>query len=630
VNQPNTSKGSQWLWLGLLALVLGAPALADPGDPADPPGRVARLSYLNGSVSFQAAGTTDWVQAVANRPLGTGDAIWADSDSRAELGMGRIAARLDSQTSLTVTNLDDNVAQLQLAQGTLVVSVRNLLPGDNVEIDTPNLAFTATRAGTYRLNVAADGSSTFVAVESGQGNVTGQGQAYTIGDHQAYSFSGNDLSNSASYDVPAPDDFDQFVADREHRLQASQAARYVSPEVIGYEDLDNNGNWQDDPQYGHVWIPANVDADWAPYHDGHWAWVDPWGWTWVDAAPWGFAPFHYGRWAQFGPRWGWIPGPIGVAPVYAPALVAFVGGGGVGVSVSLGVGVGIGWFPLGPREIYRPAYAVGPGYINRINVSNTTVTNTYVTNVINNRTVVNNVYVNQRVPGAVTAVSASAFSSGASVARVAVAVPASVAVKASVVAVAPIAPTARSVAASAAVSFHPPAAALSRPMVARTAPPPAPVPFAAKAQLLAKDPGRPLTAEANASVRASLPPATHAAITRPVNVVAPPAGARAPSAPAAAAHAAAPAAVSRPQAATPGAREDVARPPQAAQGVARPPKQAQAPRSEEQARPAAVAPHPQAHPPAPPRNANPPRGNEQREERPAQHNEEHRGGEKKD
>ena len=113
--------------------------------------------------------------------------------------------------------------------------------------------------------------------------------------------------------------------------------------------LDDNGDWRPESSYGNVWFP-HVSAGWAPYRDGHWAWVDPWGWTWVDDEPWGYAPFHYGRWMSVEGRWGWVPGPMEVAPVYAPALVVFVGGGG-------GFGGNMGWFPLGPREVYVPSYA---------------------------------------------------------------------------------------------------------------------------------------------------------------------------------------------------------------------------------------------------------------------------------
>ncbi len=121
-------------------------------------------------------------------------------------------------------------------------------------------------------------------------------------------------------------------ATRDRSEDASVSARYVSREIPGYEDLDANGTWRSDPNYGEVWVPTvAVTAQWAPYHQGHWTWIAPWGWTWIDDAPWGFAPFHYGRWAYLGNAWAWVPGPVVVAqPVYAPALVAFVGGGGGG------------------------------------------------------------------------------------------------------------------------------------------------------------------------------------------------------------------------------------------------------------------------------------------------------------
>src|SRR6266849_2839587 len=91
---------------------------------------------------------------------------------------------------------------------------------------------------------------------------------------------------------------------------------------------------RDEPSYGAVWYPQAVPADWAPSRYGHWRWVEPWGWTWIDDQPWGFAPFHYGRWAYIGNRWGWTPGVIVARPVYAPALVAFIGGANWSLSLS--------------------------------------------------------------------------------------------------------------------------------------------------------------------------------------------------------------------------------------------------------------------------------------------------------
>ena len=265
------------------------------------------------------------------------------------------------------------------------------------------------------------------------------------------------------------------------------------------------------PEYGNVWYPR-VEPGWAPYHTGHWAWIDPWGWTWVDDAPWGYAPFHYGRWASVGGRWGWIPGPREVRPVYAPALVVFVGGGGPGI------GGNVAWFPLGPREVYVPPYHVSPTYVNRVNISNTTVnqttvTNVYNTTIVNNNTTVNNVtYVNRNVNGAVTAVPQHAFAGGQPVARSAVtltrqqiaAAPVNVRVAVAPTQTAVMGPrggTANPVAA-------PPRAVFTRPVIAKAAPPPAPVSFAAKQQVLAAHPGQPVARQEMQHLRPATPTAT--------------------------------------------------------------------------------------------------------------------------
>ena len=166
--------------------------------------------------------------------------------------------------------------------------------------------------------------------------------------------------------------------------------------MTGYEDLDDHGSWRSAPEYGQVWVPSHVPADWAPYRQGHWTWISPWGWTWIDDAPWGFAPSHYGRWVWLDRRWAWAPGPVVRRPVYAPALVAFVGGAGFSVAATRGPAVG--WFPLGWREPFVPWYRASSRHVHNVNV-------THVTNV--NVTTVN--YVNRGRPEAVTVVSQQAF-----------------------------------------------------------------------------------------------------------------------------------------------------------------------------------------------------------------------------
>jgi hypothetical protein len=456
---------------------------------ADPPSRVARLNFIQGAISFQPAGTSDWLQADPNRPLTTGDQLWADEDSRGELHLGGAVLRISAQTAISFLNLDDFNVQIQIAQGTADFRVRHLEDNENYEIDTPNLAFSILRPGEYRVNVSADGTASILTVQNGAGEVTAGGQAYDVAPGLQYVFSGTDQVSYDEQSLPAPDDFQQWYLARDQREDRFVSAQYVSPDVIGYEDLDDHGTWRADPVYGHVWIPNGVAVGWAPYHYGRWAYVAPWGWTWVEDEPWGFAPFHYGRWAIVGGAWGWVPGPrpvvgsVYIRPVYAPALVAFVGGGGFAASIEIGGagGVGVAWFPLGPRDVWVPSYHVSAAYMTNVNVTNsvvinrTEITNVYNTTVINRTTnvTVNRTYMYQSSPGAVTAVSKTAFQNGEPVGKAAVQVNAQQIEHARVVETAAVAPTPRSVAGpsvSAKASARPPAALASRPVVTKMAP----------------------------------------------------------------------------------------------------------------------------------------------------------------
>ncbi len=488
---------------GAAALSFGAGAFADPPD------RVARLTQIGGTVSFSPAGEEDWAIAEPNRPVTTGDRVWSDAGSHAELQIGGAAARLGPNTSVALLNLDDRIAQFQLAQGTLNVRVRRISGDQFYEIDTPNLAFSIKRAGDYRVDVDPSGNTTVIQVRAGQGEAWGEGTAYVIDGGQQYTFVGEGMRDYRYDPMPPPDEFDRWCLDRNRREDAAVAARYVSPEVIGYSDLDEYGSWRNVESYGTVWVPTRVEADWAPYHFGRWGWVEPWGWTWIDNAPWGFAPFHYGRWAYLSSHWCWVPGPIAVRAVYAPALVAFVGGGGFSLSIGGGPVGGIAWFPLGVGEVYRPSYAVSRTYFTNINVSNTVVNNTYVTNVYNNPNV-NVTYRNREVAGAVTAVPANAFASGERVDRHAVAVSRDVVARGQVTNIAAVTPShAAVIAAGAAVAGgaavaaarRPPSAALSRQVVARTTPPAHTPSFAARSSLLTSQPGRPLEAEKMKGIR---------------------------------------------------------------------------------------------------------------------------------
>jgi flagellar biosynthesis GTPase FlhF len=312
--------------------------------------------------------------------------------------------------------------------------------------------------------------------------------------------------SAAALPAAAPDDFEEWSQQRDRRWDRFVSAQYVSPDVVGYEDLDDYGSWSSTPEYGNVWYPNDVEQGWAPYRTGHWAYIAPWGYTWVDLKPWGFAPFHYGRWVWTGRAWGWIPcpprperGPY-IRPVYAPALVAWVG-----------VGAGVAWFALGPREVYVPSYHVSEEYVRNVNVSNTTVNrtvidNVYNTTIINNRTV-NVTYVNRGAPGAVTATSTQAFASAQPVQSHRIAYDPAARRGEPVRALAPaVVPARQSVLGAARASAAPPATVQSRSIVARTAPPPPPVSVDRRLEALRGNGGKPLSPAEVSQIRSSAPP----------------------------------------------------------------------------------------------------------------------------
>jgi hypothetical protein len=411
------AKRASKLGLGLLVCLSGllflAPVKAQEQEQQeqgqqqnDPPSRVARLSYLDGSVSLEPGGVGDWGSAAKNRPVTIADKLWVDKDSRAELQAGEANLHLGSMTALSFLNLDENIMQVRLAEGSVNFRVRELREGDLYEVDTPNLAFTVKQAGAFRIDVSENGDGTRITVLRGEGEATAGGKTYDVHAGERGDFNGTE--DNVEYSVgraPGPDGLDRWATERDLREDNSVSARYVSRDTPGYSDLDDNGTWSEVPEYGHVWYPAAVDEGWAPYSNGYWASVGPWGSTWIGYEPWGFAPYHYGRWAFIGSRWGWCPGPIYARPFYGPAFVGFFGGG-FGAGFGFGFGGGVGWFPLGFGEPFHPWFHSGRGFVNNINIRNTTIRNTTIIN--NNH--FNYAYAhNER---AVTVASRGAFANG--------------------------------------------------------------------------------------------------------------------------------------------------------------------------------------------------------------------------
>jgi FecR protein len=396
----------------LLAIGVAMQARAQGQAAAgDPPGRVARLSDATGKVWLYNPDDNEWVDLDRNRPLTTGDRLATDNGAHAEITLGTTTLRLDEATELQIVQLDDTTYRLHLQNGSVALRMRSPQSLAEFALETDDGQFRVQAVGSYRFDHFDQTSE--LTVYSGQAVYEGPNSALplTPGQHAQFWI---DAGGVAQYNMVEPAR-DAFAAWNDERDRAESpptvAARYVSADMTGANDLDRYGQWQQSPDYGPLWVPGDVPAGWAPYSAGHWAWIQPWGWTWVDVAPWGFAPFHYGRWVNYGNRWCWAPGTYVAHPVYAPALVAWIGGAHVGVSIGIG-GPPVGWFPLAPHEVYVPTYRASPRYVREVNI-------THVTNVTNITTIVNNVngaadrreFANRKFPNAVTVVPSGVMTS---------------------------------------------------------------------------------------------------------------------------------------------------------------------------------------------------------------------------
>ena len=514
--------------LAVAALLLARPLRAQ--EDADPPGRAARVNLVQGAVSLQPAGTDVWTDDVLNRPLTSGDRLWSDHEARAEIHVGSAAIRLGAESGVEFLDVDDRTVQLKQTAGTLEIRVRALGPGQTFEIDTPEAALSVLEPGDYRIDIDDAAGVLRVAAFSGQIAVTSGNDATSLRGGSQAEYSDQGLAEADVHALASGDGFDRWVLDRNRREDRAVATRYVSRELTGYEDLDDNGSWQVVDDYGPVWTPV-VAVGWAPYRDGHWAWIAPWGWSWIDAAPWGFAPFHYGRWINVGGLWGWAPGPLRAVPVYAPALVGWIGRPGVAIGVTVGGGPNVGWFPLGWNEVYVPSYRASTTYVRNVNITNIHVTNEYVTNYVNggaHRPVMGAApgvtFRNQAIPGAITATTRGAFIGAQPVQQHRADVPREWLSAATAGTQAPpIAPSLQSVGRRAPVAPAIDANLWARPVVARGAPPPAPAPFEAQRRAVIANGGQPAPVSVPRAPRSDIVRASAAPPlpTRPAPYVAP-------------------------------------------------------------------------------------------------------------
>ncbi len=348
--------------------VLGITGVVNAQNQADPPARVGRLAFAQGTVSFHDAQDANWTAASVNDALTTGDSLWTEPNARSEVSVSGTRVRLDQSTQLDMLQLDDSRTRMQLGQGRLDIKTFSMDTSQPYEIVTPRGTVKLEAQGDYYVEAGTTDDPTRLGVRSGAAQITGlNGQVLAVRAGEVGEISGDAATPQLHTIQSAPPPMPTYWAQRDQQINYDQP-QYVSADVVGYEDLQAYGAWSNDPDYGQVWSPSNVGSDWQPYYTGSWAYSQPYGWTWVDEQPWGFAPYHYGRWANRNNRWFWVPPERRERAVYAPALVAFVGGAELSMALG-GNSQPVGWFPLGPREAYVPPYTNDRAYYDRINTN---------------------------------------------------------------------------------------------------------------------------------------------------------------------------------------------------------------------------------------------------------------------
>jgi hypothetical protein len=400
-------------------------ALVTPARAEDPPHRVGSLNYISGEVNYALRpeagdpGMLSWSTADFNQPVCQDMSLQTGPLARARIRIGPNAIQMSSDTLLDMLNLNDQLIEASVRQGRIHLQLRDLGDGESVEIEIPRGSLWLLKSGAYDIETPGttdqpariavfEGKARFVGgaadvpIEAGEeirvagiypAIVTTQRAALGSNPTPANAEPATSRAGSAVVDPqPAPpatyagpinvqsqssqpntaqpaasDDFLTWVAASDSDSSPQASPRHASLQMTGSEELQPYGQWKTLDDYGPVWFPTAVPAQWAPYRYGHWTSIAPWGWTWIDDQPWGFAPFHFGRWVYVDDHWGWAPGDPVDHPVYAPALVAFLDTS-ESVPSAEGAGPPVGWFPLAPGDAYTPWFEAGPAYVEGVNI----------------------------------------------------------------------------------------------------------------------------------------------------------------------------------------------------------------------------------------------------------------------
>ena len=356
--------------LRVFALALSGLLLFSAGSAwADPPVRAGRIADVSGTAWLFDPDSRVWERVLRNQTIGQGDLLRTASGSRVTVRVGSSTTWLDENSELHVLQLDDSTVLLRLLKGDVALRLRTEEAADETRVQTREGVTAPEMAGLIR--VAQSDRATRVVVEEGRAQFNSDPAANVQrawlqeGEQADFGWAGTPRIERRSIRNDAFSAW--FLArDQAEEQLALFDESYVSPEMTGAEELSQNGEWETTEDYGNVWIPTRVAPGWEPYRDGRWVWTQQWGWSWVDNAPWGFAPFHYGRWVQHRNRWAWAPGRYERRPPYAPALVTWSNGGQVRVEIGAGRRPPPSyWSPLPPNRVYVPSHTHSPHYVER-------------------------------------------------------------------------------------------------------------------------------------------------------------------------------------------------------------------------------------------------------------------------
>ena len=351
------------------ALFIGLALLSGAARAEDPPARAGRVSEISGGDAWIFdREARDWERLARNQTLEEGDRLRSDAGARLTLRIGSTTLWLDERSELEVERMDDERVLLRVERGGLAMRLRSREQAQDYRLLTREGRAFPDGEGLFRIDQLQRGTRA-VAWQGRLRFEFRDPQAdpvwLTAGEQAEFWWADGPRTERQGTDRDA---FARWLQNQREAEGEIETYRYVSPEMTGAEDLDRYGRWETHVEYGAIWFPYQVAPGWEPYRHGRWVWTSRWGWTWVDEAPWGFAPFHYGRWLLVGGRWCWVPGRYVARPVYAPALVSW------SININLGSSgrrpppprPGM-WAPLPPREVYQPVYRHTPGYRDRIN-----------------------------------------------------------------------------------------------------------------------------------------------------------------------------------------------------------------------------------------------------------------------